>query len=250
MELLQRISSRSWRRTRRLSGGLMLMLTLMLCTSTAVAHTTSTCYWGGSTRYYAYARSTDIGNVSGNGAQAGWHEQNYVVWDSFATAYAPFVLSDMWLGFSGSGNWVELGFIRWSGCGGTGNCFFRAKGVNGVITFDQISKTPSGAGTWHTFKIQYSAGTYYVYIDGTSYGGYGGFPSSAVRITIGNEATSNCSTIHTTTYGSSSASSAYAFKYWTGSSWTTWGSATTTAYHPQYHQSWTTYAIKMTTWGP
>jgi hypothetical protein len=91
----------------------MLMLTLMLCTSTAAAHTTSSCYWGGSPHYYALAQSYDIGNANGNGAQAGWEEENYVVWDNFATSYESFVVSDMWLAFSGSGNWVEVGFMRW-----------------------------------------------------------------------------------------------------------------------------------------
>lgn len=133
-----------------------------------------------------------------------------------------------------------------------GNCFFRAAGDSstGYYTISAIPKAPQGAFTWHVFKIQLNSGTYYNYIDGTSYGGYGGFANSAKDVRLGDEITNNCSTVNTTYWGSPSVSSSYAFQYRTSSGlWTTWGSGSVFSNAP-YHQQWLTYAIYQRTWGP
>ncbi len=60
MRLQQLFRSRLSRAISALGGAFILTLTVMLCASTALAHPTSTCYWGGSPHFYSYAYSFDI----------------------------------------------------------------------------------------------------------------------------------------------------------------------------------------------
>ena len=194
-----------------------------------------------------------MANADAKGGQAAWHEQDYKVWDHWIAGNR-FVLSSMWVGFPGS-SWVEVGFKRTPEC--NGNCFYRARDTGTNFRRDYINKPIAGTLTWHLYKLEYSPsnGTWGVTIDGQYHGGYGGLATSAVRMTVGIELTSNCSIAHITRFGSPSTSSSYAFRYKTGwGQWTTWGSGWRTCdpgrscYDPNAHAGWLTWAIEGQAW--
>lgn len=231
-----------------------LLGTVLFLPLTTSAHPASSgsCSTASGQRWYGIFRTYDLESANAKGGQAAWEEQDYKVYDGFVAGNR-FVLSSMWVGFPTG--FVEVGFKRTPEC--NGNCFYRARRISATdFRRDYINKVPHGAHTWHLYKLEYSPsnGTWGTNIDGQYYGGYGGLATSAVRMTVGLELTSNCSIAHTTYFGSPSTSSSYAFRYKTGSGlWTTWGSGVRSCdglgcNDPNAHASWLTWAIYGRAW--
>lgn len=206
-----------WRRAISMAVFASLLIAVTsISTSTTSAHPPSSgsCSSAPGNRWYGIFRTSDLASANAKAGQAGWEEQNYQVWDHFAASNR-FVLSDMWIGFPNA-TFVEVGFKRTPSC--NGNCFFRARRTTSGHLSLVINKAPQGAHTWHVYKLEFSTGgaSWVATIDGQSYGGFGGLATSATRMTVGIELTSNCSVAHTTYFGSPSTSSSYAFRYKTG----------------------------------
>ena len=106
------------------------------------------------------ARSYDISNATGNGAQAAWEEQNYDLGSSDG-----YVLSKMRVMTSdtvGSRKLIEAGFTRDLQAPFYGNSFYRIyyrEGANFYYSKAAISKAVGGAHTWHLWQLIYDSNT-------------------------------------------------------------------------------------------
>ena len=115
----------------------------------------------------------DIANANGDGASAGWQEQNSVL----ADPTAGFVYQGFWVETKATlGTYVEGGYLHMPSYCGTpsGYCWVTSRHINdqpmGVIVIP--NQSASGPLTWHTYQWLYNgfSGLYQFYIDGAQKG--------------------------------------------------------------------------------
>ncbi len=170
---------------------LVLLTTITLALQVAPVAADS-CPDPGPGNYYNVGRTRGY-NMYGGHARA--TEQNYFASD---WAYGGFVDQTLWVGSGAESNpyWAEIGFGH--GWQRQNIMYFYYARVNPSTPYNEfkLSKTPGGAGTWHTYEILVGSNGYFTSkIDGTTWATTGGFDTYSQRVTFGGEETNSASTM-------------------------------------------------------
>jgi hypothetical protein len=150
------------------------------------------CPQSGESNYYSLGYTRGFNAYGGHGKAP---EKNYGVSDWQTNGFVVHRLLVV-SGVESNYAWAEIGF-GWGWHGQNIAHFYYAR-INPSLDYDEfkLNKTPSGAGTWHTYEIpNTSTGTWSAYIDGQWWATTAGFDTYSQWIELGMEATSSSSTV-------------------------------------------------------